>query len=130
MGTTEFKGNEIQVSTLVEPIDYNTNHPVVGNGTESNAKGAFLSAQIPEMTLSIGDSLSFSGSVVLNGGVIGKDEYRVGIWNDNGQFEARNPKNWLDGWVYVIDLGLWRAVTNGRVFLSLAQTGAALFYVK
>lgn len=71
----------------------NTASPVFGTGVAGSGNGFQINAAIPTYTLSVGDSLTFSGSAnfSLNAGA-NSDQFRFGIFDTHG---STNTNGWL-----------------------------------
>ena len=77
------------------------------------------------MTLSIGETLTVSGSVVLTGGGAANNQFRFGIFNDGGAFDAGSGSAWTGGWMHTIFNDLWQGRTDGA-YISSAGNAVAL----
>lgn len=101
----------------------NTDSPTFGDGTAEDADalvGAGLfgtDADPATVTLSVGETLTVTGTLNLTGG--NSSLYRFGVLNDGGQFALDDRTNWDGGWIHSIDDDLFRARTDG----SFASVG-------
>lgn len=109
-----------------------TDGPTYGDGVTADSAqsawvaGLFGTAASPEsVTLSIGETLTVSGSVVLTGGGGANNQYRFGIFNDGGAFEAGSGSAWTGGWMHTIVNDLWQGRTDGP-YISSAGNAVAL----
>jgi hypothetical protein len=71
----------------------NTASPILGNGSVDSADNMSIYASIPTVTLaSVGDKVTFSGSVSLSGIVGGHNQFRWGLYDRNG---SSGDSGWL-----------------------------------
>lgn len=102
----------------------NTASPVLGNGTAASGNGYQLNAALPSVyTLgTVGDSLTFSGSVYFNlSAGAGSDQFRFGLFNTNG---SGNTNGWLGYFATNSGSG---GNPNGRLWERKATTTTAYF---
>ena len=109
-----------------------TNSPVIGDGSFNNADdvhlgGRFGTVAVPEsVTLAVGETLTVSGSTVLTGGSGNRpDNFRVGVFNDDGDFDAGNTTWDAGGFLYATDNDIFSSRTNGS-FVSTSGNATAL----
>jgi hypothetical protein len=106
---------------VVVPLDgADTDGPTYGDGVTVNSAqsawvaGLFGTVPSPQsVTLSIGETLTVSGSVVLTGGGPANNQFRFGIFNDGGAFELGSGSGWTGGWMHTIFNDLWQGRTDG-----------------
>lgn len=105
-----------------------TASPVFGDGSSGSANGAQVYAATPAHTLAtVGDTLTFSGSVTLNlSATGGSDQFRIGVFDSNGQ---TGTTGWLGYFATNSGTGgnpngrLWeRTATNGTAYFNNSQT--------
>lgn len=102
----------------------NTNSPTIGDGTADDASDAWVAGRFgtvatpASVTLAVGETLTVSGSVVMTGGTNAANNFRVGVFDESGQF-ASGGTTWANGgWIFRAgDNGLYQARTN-NVFVS------------
>jgi len=104
-----------------------TDSPIFGNGTANSAQSAWIGGRFgttttPEsVTLSVGQTLTVSGGLVLTGGTNNNNQFRFGVFDDGGQFALGDGNNWTGGWLHTIgnvaSSDLYRGRTNGA-FIS------------
>lgn len=91
-----------ELATGAPTSGLNTASPVIGDGTDASAESV-LAGRFPTVSLGIGHSITFAGSVVLTGGAAHDGgQYRFGIFNDGGQFDVNDQSNWTGGWMHVV----------------------------
>ncbi|WP_178934874.1 PEP-CTERM sorting domain-containing protein [Oceaniferula marina] len=106
----------------------NTDSPTFGNGTSNNADGLWYAGKFGSaVTLGIGDTLTVSAIINLTGGNhdTGDNDFRLGIFNDGGQFDANSGENWSAGYMLVPGTDLFQIRTNGA-FISTATNAVDL----
>lgn len=104
----------------IPATDLDTASPIIGDGGAASAEtaipaGRFAPPAAP-VTLEVGNHITFFGQTVLTGGAGNPDEYRFGIYNDGGQFDAGSADNWLGGYTFAIGSAggdIYRARTDG-----------------
>ncbi len=102
----------------------NTNSPTIGDGSADSASNAWVAGRFGtvatpvSVTLAVGETLTISGSVVLTGGSNAANNFRVGVFDESGQF-ASGGTTWANGgWIFRAgDNGLYQARTD-NVFVS------------
>jgi hypothetical protein len=100
---------EFNTNEAVVPITgAGTNSPTFGDGvTQNSSQAAWIAGQFgtvasPEaVTLSVGETLTVSGSVVMTGGSNNANQFRFGIFNDGGKFALDDGSIWTGGWLHV-----------------------------
>jgi len=131
---------ELNPNPAVVPITgADTDSPVFGDGTPNSAQAAWIAGQFgttasaESVTLSVGQTLTVSGGLLLTGGTNNDNQFRFGVFNDGGQFAAGDGSNWAGGWLHSIGAAassdLWQARTNGA-FISTAVNAVDLGAVK
>ncbi len=109
----------------------NTDGPTIGDGTADNADDAWIAGRFgtvatpASVTLSVGQTLTVSGSLVLTGGDGVESNFRFGVFDDGGQF-ALDGTTWSNGgWLVRLDDPLYQARTNGS-FVSTNSNASTL----
>ncbi|NWK57597.1 hypothetical protein HW115_18405 [Verrucomicrobiaceae bacterium N1E253] len=101
--------------------DLNTEHPTFGDGSADNADGLWYAGKFDTpVTLEVGEMLTVSATINLTGGVdAGHGDFRLGVYNDGGQFDATpsSGENWSAGYFIVPGSELYQMRTNGA-FIS------------
>ncbi|MFT5127822.1 MAG: hypothetical protein ACI8W8_001429, partial [Rhodothermales bacterium] len=96
--------------------------PTFGNGNAANAASSFIGGRFGaigspvSVTLAQGEQLTVTGDLVLTGSASGNN-YRFGIFNDGGLFDANSGSNWTGGWMHQIGGDLFQGSTTG-VYLT------------
>ena len=108
----------------------NTNSPTFGDGSASNAQSAFAVSLLGTSTSpfsytlnQVGDQITVWGSINLTGGAGPDSDYRFGLFNDNGGFDANNNSGW-NGYLLQGNT-IFRGRTDG-VFLSTLSNAVNL----
>jgi hypothetical protein len=117
------------VSTVTSDLD--TDGPTFGDGSAANAQSAFMAGRFGTVaapvtvTLALGQTLIVSGEYVLTGGAGGAADYRFGVFNDGGQFDANASSSWTGGWLHQPGNDIYRGRTDGA-YISSAGNASAL----
>jgi hypothetical protein len=115
----------------------NTNSPTIGNGTAENADDAWVAGRFgtvasPEsVTLSVGQTLTVSGSVTFTGGLSGTatqlNQFRFGVFDGGADF-ASDTTTWANGgWINTptgSNAGIYQAATTSNFLTN--NTNAVL----
>lgn len=116
---------ELNPNAIVVPItDARTNSPIFGDGVTENSSqmawiaGRFGTVEAPALVnLTVGETLTVKGSVVMTGGTSNNNQFRFGLFNDGGKFALDEGSNWVGGWLHSIgdveSSDLWQGRTDG-----------------
>lgn len=121
-----------QLQATAKPTsNLDTDGPTFGDGSAASAQGTWIAGRFgtttspASVTLSVGQTLTVSGSYVLTGGTNTASEFRHGVFNDGGQFDANSGSNWTGGWLHQPGTDLFQGRTNGA-FISSGANAVAL----
>jgi len=105
-----------------------TDSPTIGDGSPNNADGVtfagkFGTVATPEsVTLSIGETLTVSGSVIFTGGTNVVDNFRFGVFQDTAFADSTFESG---GWLAEAGNSIFQGRTNGN-FASTSSNASTL----